>query len=59
VLVPEDGSAFEKAGLKKPTRFDLRKTARIPCGEIRKIGLIDLQDKRVFARLRNATFSAQ
>lgn len=59
VLVPEDGEAFSKAGLKKPTRFDLRKTARIPCSEIRPIGQVDLKNRSVYNRLRNATFAAQ
>lgn len=59
VLTPEDGQAFSKAGLRKATRFDLRKTARIPCDEIRQIGLVDLKDRAMYARLRDATFAAQ
>lgn len=59
VLSPEEGAAFHKSGLTKATRFDLRKTARIPCSEIRAIGFADLEDRSVYNRLRDAMFAAQ
>lgn len=59
VMHPDDGASFQKSGLTKATRFDLRKTARIPLSEIRLIGFADLEDRSVYSRLREATFAAQ
>lgn len=59
VLTPEDGKAFVDSSLRKATRFDLRKTARIPVTEIRQIGRVDLQNRKITSRLRAALFASQ
>ncbi len=59
VLVPEDEKPFADSGLRRGTRFDLRKTARIPMRSIRPIGLVNLDDHETMNRLRAALFASQ
>lgn len=59
VLAPAESGPFVESGLRKATRFDLRKTARVPLRDIRLIGKVAFRDHATMARLREAMLSAQ
>lgn len=59
VLAPEESGPFAESGLRKATRFDLRKTARVPVRDIRPIGRVALLDHAVMNRLRKVMLAAQ
>ena len=58
-FVLADLQEIAEAGLRKPTRFDLRITARLPVTEVRVTGKVNLKDGRVISRLKRAILSAQ